>query len=86
MNTPFLIYFGDIDEAVPWPQGIELYMALRRLGKPAIMLQYMDEPHWPGRYQNKLDYSIKMKEFFDHYVLGTPAPTWITDGKPYRGE
>jgi dipeptidyl aminopeptidase/acylaminoacyl peptidase len=86
MNTPFLIEFGDIDEAVPWEQGIELFLALKRAKKPAIMLQYVNEPHWPGRYWNKLDYSIKMKEFFDHYLLEKPAPKWILEGKPYKGE
>jgi hypothetical protein len=83
--TPLLIMFGDMDEAVPWQQGIELYMAYRRLGKNAIFLQYENEPHHPKKYQNKLDYSIKMKEFFDHYVLGKPAPEWIIKGIPYKG-
>lgn len=83
--TPLLIMFGDLDEAVPWQQGIELYMAYRRLGKNAIFLQYENEPHHPKKYQNKLDYSIKMKEFFDHYVLGKPAPEWILKGIPYKG-
>ncbi len=85
-NTPMLIMFGDIDEAVPWQQGIELYMAYRRLSKNAIFLQYENEPHHPRKYQNKADYAIKMKEFFDHYVLGKPAKDWILRGIPYRGK
>ncbi len=86
VNTPLLIEFGDVDEAVPWQQGIELYLALRRLGKNCIFLQYRDEPHHLKKYPNKLDYSIKMKEYFDHYLKGAPAPEWMTDGVPYRGE
>ncbi len=85
-NTPILVMHGDIDEAVPWQQSIELYMAYRRFGKNLIFLQYENEPHWPGRYQNKLDYATKMKEFFDHYTLGTPAKDWIINGIPYRGK
>jgi hypothetical protein len=27
-----------------------------------------------------------MKEFFDHWLKGEPAPAWMTDGVPYRGE
>ena len=38
------------------------------------------------KYANKIDYSIKMKEFFDHWLKGSPAPGWMTDGVPYRGE
>jgi dipeptidyl aminopeptidase/acylaminoacyl peptidase len=76
---------GDEDGAVPWQQGIELYLALRRLGKECHMLQYRGEPHHLKKYANKLDYSIKMKQFFDHHLKGEPAPVWMTEGVPYRG-
>jgi dipeptidyl aminopeptidase/acylaminoacyl peptidase len=86
MNTPMLIMFGDIDDAVPWQQGIELYLACRRFEKPCIMLQYEKEPHHLKKYPNKLDYTIKMKQFFDHYVLGKPAENWILEGMEYKGK
>ena len=86
ISTPLLIQFGDEDEAVPWTQGIELYLACRRLDKDCIMLQYRGEPHHLKEYANKLDYSIKMKEFFDHHLRGEPAPKWMTDGVPYKGK
>ena len=86
IETPLLIQFGDIDEAVPWQQGIELYLAMRRLDKDVIFLQYRGEPHHLKKYPNKLDYSIKMMEYFDHYLKGAEAPAWITEGVPYRGE
>ncbi|MCP3982591.1 MAG: S9 family peptidase [bacterium] len=86
VETPLLIQFGDVDEAVPWQQGIELYLALRRLDKGVVFLQYRGEPHHLKQYPNKLDYSIKMKQFFDHHLLGEPAPPWMTEGVPYRGE
>lgn len=85
IRTPLLIQFGDVDEAVPWTQGIELYLAMRRLGKPAVMLQYRDEPHHLKKYANKLDYSIRMKEFVDHFCKGAPAPAWWSEGEPYTG-
>lgn len=85
MNTPMLIMFGDIDDAVPWQQGVELYLACRRFNKPAIFLQYENEPHHLKKYPNKLDYTIKMKQFFDHYVLGKEAAEWIKEGVEYRG-
>jgi dipeptidyl aminopeptidase/acylaminoacyl peptidase len=85
-KTPLLIMFGDVDEAVPWEQGIEIYMAFRRLNKNCIFLQYRNEPHHPRKYHNKLDYAVKMKEFFDHYLLGKPAPEWMTNGVPYQGK
>ncbi|WP_444995461.1 prolyl oligopeptidase family serine peptidase [Aliikangiella sp. IMCC44359] len=83
INTPLLIQFGDKDDAVPWQQGIELYLAMRRLNKPVVMLQYENEPHHLKQYSNKLDYSIKMKSFFDHHLKGEQAPDWINTGIPY---
>ncbi|MBM2841297.1 MAG: family peptidase, partial [Bacteroidetes bacterium] len=83
IKTPLLIEFGDEDEAVPWQQGIELYLAMRRLGKECVFLQYRGEPHHLKKYPNKLDYSIKFKEFLDHHLKGTPAPEWFLKGIPY---
>ncbi len=83
INTPLLIQFGDIDGAVPWQQGIEMYLAMRRLNKPVIMLQYEGEPHHLKKYPNKVDYTLKMKAFFDHHLKGEPAPKWMTEGVKY---
>lgn len=63
-----------------------MYLAMRRLGKDAVFLQYRGEPHHLQKYSNRLDYAIKMKEYFDHYLKGEPAPKWIEEGVPYRGE
>ncbi len=84
IHTPLLIEFGDKDGAVPWQQGIELYLTMRRLNKNCIFLQYNDEPHHLKKYPNKLDYTIKMKEYLDHYLKGEPAPKWMTEGVPFR--
>ncbi len=83
ITTPLLIEFGDEDDAVPWSQGVELYLAMRRLGKECVMLQYRGGPHHPKQYPNKLDYAMRMKEYLDHYLKGTPAPEWISGGVPY---
>lgn len=86
VTTPVLIEHGDEDGAVPWYQGIEFYLSLRREGKNVILLQYRGEPHHLQKFPNKLDYSIKMKQYFDHYLKGEPAADWITNGQPYAGK
>ena len=86
IQTPLLIQFGDQDDAVPWQQGIELYLTMRRLNKNCLLLQYNDELHRLKKYANKLDAAIKMKEFLDHYLKGAPAPGWISKGIPYKKE
>lgn len=84
INTPLVIQFGDEDGAVPWEQGIEMYLAMRRLNKAVVMLQYEGEDHHLARYANKVDYSIKMLEFFNHFLKGAPAPAWWQQGQPYQ--
>jgi len=86
ITTPLLIMAGDEDTAVPWEQDIELYLGMLRLHKNAIFLQYRGEPHHLQKYANKLDYAIKMKQYFDHYLKDKPAPIWMTEGVPYRGK
>lgn len=86
INTPLLIMAGDKDTAVPWYQDIELFLALRRLGKPSVFLQYRGEPHHLQKYANRLDYAIKMKQYFDHYLRGEEAPEWLKEGVLYRGK
>ena len=82
VETPLLILHNKDDEAVSWSQGIEWFTALRRLGKKSWLLQYDGEAH--GLYQpsSKLDYSIRLAQFFNHYLKGDPAPKWMTSGVP----
>ncbi len=82
VTTPVLILHNDKDGAVPWYQGIEYFNGLRRLGKPAWFLNYNDEPHWPVKWQNRLDFNIRMEQFFDHYLMDAPMPRWMKDGVP----
>ncbi len=82
VETPLLILSNDKDGAVPWYQGIELFTGLRRLGKPAWLLNYNDEPHWPVKIQNRVDFQKRMQQFFDHYLMGAPEPSWMKRGVP----
>ena len=82
VETPILIMHNDQDGHVPWYQGIEYFVALKRLGKPAWMLNYTGEPHWPTKNPNKLDFQIRMKQFFDHFLKGEPMPKWMKEGVP----
>lgn len=82
IQTPLLLLANDNDGAVPWYQGIEMYMALRRLEKPVWMLNYNGEPHWPVKRENRMDFQIRMKQYFDHYLKGAPMPPWMKDGIP----
>ncbi len=83
VTTPVLIMHNDADGAVPWYQGIEFFMSLRRLGKPAWLLEYNDEAHNLSERRNAKDLSIRLSQFFDHYLQGAPEPVWMKEGIPY---
>lgn len=80
VQTPLLMMHNDADGAVPWYQGIEYFMALRRLDKPVWMLVYNEEEHNLTRWPNRMDLTIRMNQFFDHYLKDAPAPRWMSEG------
>lgn len=82
VETPLLIMHNDQDDAVPWYQGIEYFTALRRLGKPVWMLQYNKEVHNLRERVNAKDLSIRLEQFFNHYLKGAPMPVWMKTGVP----
>ena len=82
IRTPVLMMHNDDDGAVPWYQGIELFVALRRLQKPVWLLNYNGEGHGLRRDANRKDWAIRMQQFFDHYLQDAPAPVWMEKGVP----
>ncbi len=82
ITTPLLIMHNDGDGAVPWYQGIEMFTAMKRLNKRVWMLNYNDDEHNISRYANKVDLSIRMRQFFDHYLMDKEMPEWMEDGIP----
>ncbi len=82
VQTPLLIMHNDMDGAVPWYQGIEYFSALRRLDKKVWMLTYNDDDHNLMKWPNRVDLSIRMQQFFDHYLKEAPMPVWMSKGIP----
>jgi len=82
VKTPLIILANDKDGAVDFTQGIEYYDTLRRLGKPVVLLEYPGENHGLAKMPNQQDYMIRMKEFFDHYLMDRPSPDWLENGVP----
>jgi dipeptidyl aminopeptidase/acylaminoacyl peptidase len=83
ITTPFMILHGIEDGAVDWNQGLEFYTSARRLGKEVILLSYPGEPHHLRKEENQKDFLLRMKQYFDHYCKGTPAPDWMVHGIPF---
>lgn len=83
VKTPLVILHNDKDGAVDFTQGIFYYNTLRRLQKPVVMLQYKGENHGLRVPANMKDYTVRMKEFFDHHLKGKSAPKWWIEGVPH---
>ncbi|MBI5771837.1 MAG: S9 family peptidase [Verrucomicrobia bacterium] len=83
VKTPLLILHNDADDAVPWYQGIELFLALRRHDKPAWLWSYNGEFHGLRRRADQKDWALRLNQFFDHFLKGAPAPEWMEKGIPY---
>ncbi len=80
VQTPLLIMHNDNDGAVPWYQGIELFMGLRRLQKPVWLLNYNGDEHNLMNEAHRRDLSIRMRSFFDYYLNNGDMPSWMKDG------
>src|ERR1700733_8600761 len=78
VTTPLLLMHTTNDGICLLSQAEELFVALRRLGKKAWMLQYDDSNHsvWGAPAD---DFSIRLLQFFDYYLKGAPPPKWMTE-------
>lgn len=83
VQTPVLIMSNDADGAVPWYQGIEWFVALKRFGKEVYLLNYNNDGHNPRKRANQKDVDRRMQEFFGHHLKGEPAPAWMRSGIPF---
>ena len=83
VTTPLIILHNDEDGAVDFTQGVEYYTTLRRLNKNVVMLQYVGENHGLRDPANRKDYTVRMREFFDHHLRDLGMPGWLQDGVDY---
>jgi dipeptidyl aminopeptidase/acylaminoacyl peptidase len=83
VTTPLMMMHNDMDDAVPWYQGIETFVALRRLGKEVYLVNYNNDVHNPASRANQKDIAMRMQQFFDTKLRGMPAPDWMVRGIPY---
>ena len=83
MSTPLLLTQGESDDIVAWIDAIGVYNAMRMHGKEIILLSYPGEGHSLEKRVNRIDFTKRTIQFFDHYLKGKPAADWITNGVPF---
>jgi dipeptidyl aminopeptidase/acylaminoacyl peptidase len=84
VTTPLFIMHNDQDDAVPWYQGIELFVGMRRLGKEVYMINYNNDVHNPASRANQKDIAMRMQQFFDATLKKLPQPDWMANGIPAK--
>ncbi|MBK0379313.1 alpha/beta hydrolase family protein [Mucilaginibacter segetis] len=79
VTTPVLLMHTTKDGLCPIEDAIAFFTGLRRNNKKAWLLQYDDGDHgvWGASGE---DFSIRMQQFFDHYLKDKPAPRWMLYG------
>ena len=77
VTTPVLIFHNDNDRAVPFQEGMALFLSLRRLGKEALLINYKNENHTLDQIENQKDWTNKMQQYFDYYLKGSKRPDWM---------
>jgi dipeptidyl aminopeptidase/acylaminoacyl peptidase len=84
VTTPLLMMNNKEDAIIPFEQGLEFFTALRRLKKKVWMLQYDGEGHSILQQSKETlrEHTIRVTQFFDHFLKETPAPKWIIEGIP----
>lgn len=77
ITAPMLIWTGSEDRQVPPVDSEALYLALRRLGKPGVMLKYKNEGHAIMDPQAQEDLTRKVMQWLGHYLKGEKAAEWM---------
>lgn len=68
LAVPVLHWSGNDDDNVSRIQGMALHLALYRLGRRNVYLNYPAEGHILGNPENQLDAGNRVKEWLDHYL------------------
>lgn len=82
ISTPILLMHTKGDQICPYINIQEFYTGLRRLGKKGWLLSY--EGNHALFNDDEKDFSLRMKQFFDHYLQNSPAPIWMTRQIPIK--
>jgi dipeptidyl aminopeptidase/acylaminoacyl peptidase len=70
-RTPLLILHGRDDTRVPTSQSMELFRHLKTLGNvPVRLVLYPGEGHGNRKAAARLDYNLRMLQWFEHYLSG----------------
>ena len=77
IKTPILLVHGTADTNVPPGESIQMYTALKILGKPAELLQVEGENHQILDYEKRLKWNESIFAWFEKWLKGDAS--WWND-------
>jgi dipeptidyl aminopeptidase/acylaminoacyl peptidase len=75
IRTPTLFINGEIDHRVPFSENEQLYVAIKKQGVPAKMIQYAGQPHGIAGSWNNVHRMLNERAWIDKYAKGVKAQT-----------
>ncbi|WP_205514476.1 alpha/beta hydrolase family protein [Longitalea arenae] len=78
VSTPLLMMNNKLDPMVSFSQGVEYFLALRRLRKKVWLLKYNQGFHEVNG-KDAEDYNLRLIEFFNHFLKMSPIPKWMEE-------
>lgn len=82
INTPLLLLHGTVDTNVPIGESIQLFNALKILGKPVEFIQVEGENHFVSDYDKRVLWHNTIMAWFARYLQG--CEKWWDDLYPER--
>lgn len=67
-ETPTLVLHGQLDQRVPFNNGMELFQTLQNRGVPSRLVYFPDENHWVLKRQNSLFWYREVKDWLARYA------------------
>ena len=79
-STPTMVLHGNNDWRVRPEQGVQLFLALQKVGVPSVYVNFPDEQHGLKQPDHRVLRHQLTLEWFDHWVKGEPVElaTYIT--------
>ena len=72
INTPLLLLHGTVDTNVPIGESIQMYNALKMLGKEVELITVEGENHAIYQYQKRISWNKTIYAWFDKWLKDQP--------------
>lgn len=80
VTMPVLIWTGDKDPQINPNQSIAFYLALRRLNKKVVFLNYSNESHSLLKKESQVDLYYRFNDWLNYHLKDESPAEWIIKG------